>query len=104
MTYFDFEKNINLMTCKEHFTEYRHILPAVNAIFRDRFIATMQAGFNIHEAFDHINNAYRLPEKNYMRYLNYIINNRQVVVAPKPVVELSSDDVIRPLPVLSLFA
>jgi len=80
MEYMDFEHYILNLVGTDHFGKYSYMLPSIKASFRERFITTLHSGFNIPTAYDQVNIAAKLPEKNYLRYISFIAGK---LAAPK---------------------
>jgi hypothetical protein len=67
-----FERSILSHVGYDHFEKYGYLLSSIKECFRERFISTLQSGFNIPTAYDQINIGAKLPEVNYKRYINFI--------------------------------
>ncbi|MDR3678681.1 MAG: hypothetical protein P4L41_01870 [Flavipsychrobacter sp.] len=72
MEFADFENHILNLVGKDHFGMYCYLLPSIKVVFRVRFIHILHSGFNIPTAYDQLNIAAKLPDKNFQRYLNFI--------------------------------
>ncbi len=72
MEYVEFEYTISSLVDGSHLQEHSHILPLVKQCFRERFITTLSMGFDLPSAHKQLTLAAKLPEKNYLRYLNFV--------------------------------
>jgi hypothetical protein len=72
MEFTDFENDVLDLVDKDHFEKYCYLLPSIKAVFRVRFINILHSGFNIPTAYDQLNVAAKLPDKNFQRYLSFI--------------------------------
>lgn len=52
-------------------SNYQHVLRTVQAPFRERFIQTLEQGFEMQASYDHLTKGSSLPDVNYYRYLHY---------------------------------
>jgi hypothetical protein len=77
VTYIDYERFENSVadyTTGEHYTRYRHLLPYVDLLQRNRFLQTVQQSTDIAHAVQIFTAARNLPDKHYFRYLRFALN------------------------------
>lgn len=72
INYSSFEQKVRLMVGIETYQRYRHLLPAVQLVFRERFLDTVVRGLDMPTAFDHTTISYKLPDNNFKRYINFV--------------------------------
>jgi hypothetical protein len=70
--YSHFEQKVIMIAGDMHYSEYNYLLHVIPASFRERFLHTLNLGFKIPEAVDHISKAGKLAEHNYYHYINYL--------------------------------
>jgi hypothetical protein len=72
INYRSFESKTREMVGDDNYSRYRHLLPAVQLVFRERFINTLKCGLDMPSAFDHTYIGCRLPDNHFARFTNYI--------------------------------
>ena len=69
-----FEYHVKNVVGDTHYNDHKHVLPDIHASLRARYLHTLNLGYKMPEALYHINLASRLPEKNYQRYIKYVLS------------------------------
>jgi|GEM_PF-1477677 len=72
MEYSDFENMVSRLVNASHLQDHGHLLVSVKHCFRQRFITTLSLGFDMPSAHKQLIIAAKLPDKNYLRYLNFV--------------------------------
>ena len=72
MEYTLFEAKVMRIAGEAHYNKYDYLVRGVQNSFRERFLHTLNLGFKIPDALEHINKTKKLADHNYYQYINYL--------------------------------